>query len=88
MNFTNKNANIFQLLFESSTEGIIVCDKTGEILLCNDQMCSMFRYTQDELIGQKVEVLIPREIREKHTSHRAGYMKKPDKRRMGFAFKK
>jgi PAS domain S-box-containing protein len=83
MNFTDKNANIFQLLFESSTEGVILCDKTGKIVLCNEQMSNMFRYTQNELIGEKVELLIPKNVKEKHIKHRAKYSEAPTKRRMG-----
>jgi PAS domain S-box-containing protein len=83
MNSNLKNANIFQLLFEIPTEGIILCDKTGEIVLCNEQMYSMFRHDKNELIEKKVEVLIPRKVRDTHKSLRAGYLNKPDKRKMG-----
>lgn len=83
MNFSEKNANIFQLLFESSTEGIVLCNKNGVILLANKQMENMFRYSTDELIGEKVEILIPKKSKEKHQGYRKGYVKKPEKRRMG-----
>lgn len=78
-----KNTNIFQLLFESSTEGVILCNKQGEIILCNEQMNQMFRYNPNELVGEKVEVLIPAKSKENHVKYREGYSQKPEKRRMG-----
>lgn len=83
MDFTDKNANIFKLLFESATEGIILCDKAGVIILANNQMEKLFGYTTEELLGQKVEILIPRESHHAHKNHKKDYTDKPKKRRMG-----
>lgn len=83
MDLTDKNTNIFKLLFESATEGIILCNKTGEIILANKQMEKLFGYTTEELLGEKVEILIPKESHHKHHGHKEDYTQKPKKRRMG-----
>jgi PAS domain S-box-containing protein len=70
-------------LFEYATEGIIICNTSGEIRLANPAAERMFGYAKDELKGQKVEVLIPMRHKHAHIGHRDGYMKKPEPRSMG-----
>lgn len=70
-------------LFEYATEGIIICNMSGEIRLANPAAERMFGYSKDELKGQKVEVLIPMRHKHMHVGHRDGYMKNPVPRAMG-----
>lgn len=53
--------------------GIITVDPQGEIVLANHHALYQFGYTREELVGQKVEVLIPFRLRERHVRHREGY---------------
>ena len=46
-------------LFENATEGIILTNGRGHIVLANPAAEKMFGYTANELNGQPVEVLIP-----------------------------
>lgn len=75
--------DICEILFDAAAEGLIVANKQGEILVVNPRIREMFGYSEEELLGQKVEILIPNEYREKHVGHREGYNKKPAKRTMG-----
>lgn len=75
--------NICQVLFESAAEGLIVLDKKGTIRMFNPRIEEMFGYTTNELTGQKVEILIPQQYRNKHISLRNEYNKNPRKRTMG-----
>jgi PAS domain S-box-containing protein len=43
----------------------------------------MFGYTPEEIVGQKVEVLIPKRYRPGHVQLRDGFYKKPQNREMG-----
>ena len=52
----------FQALFENSTIGIVVVNKEGEIVLMNHFAEMQFGYNKDELIGKKIENLIPAEF--------------------------
>jgi PAS domain S-box-containing protein len=72
-------------LFEYATEGIIICNITGEIRLANPAAERMFGYEKSELRGQKVEILIPMRHKQVHVGHREGYTKKPEPRAMGAA---
>jgi PAS domain S-box-containing protein len=80
-------------LFENATEGIILTDGQGDIVLANPAAERMFGYTANELNGQPVEILIPGSFRHGHQALREGFHKKPSNRSMGvnrdlFALKK
>jgi PAS domain S-box-containing protein len=68
---------------ESASESIVITNAAGAIVRINDKAEKMFGYERAELIGQPVEILIPRRVRETHVVHRAGYMAAPRVRSMG-----
>src|SRR5262245_34245479 len=80
-------------MFENATEGIILTNGQGQIILANPAAEKMFCYTAKELENLPVEVLIPAHFRTGHKSLREGFHKKPSNRSMGagrdlFALKK
>jgi PAS domain S-box-containing protein len=78
-----KDESRFESIFNHVNEGILIGNAQGEIILSNPKCNNMFGYEENELKGQKVEVLIPQEYSERHVAHRNGYMNKPSKRPMG-----
>ena len=70
-------------LFENATEGFIVTDSKGIIFLVNPSACQMFNYQADELIGQKIEILIPSQYKKTHVALREDFYKHPQNRVMG-----
>jgi PAS domain S-box-containing protein len=70
-------------LFENATEGIIVTDSNGTIFLVNPSACRMFDYREEELIGQKIEILIPTEYKKSHVALRENFYHDPRNRVMG-----
>jgi PAS domain S-box-containing protein len=70
-------------LFENATEGIILADQSASIVLVNPSACTMFGYESNELIGKKVEVLLPTRYRSGHVQLRQGFYKHPTNREMG-----
>jgi len=70
-------------LFENATEGIVVTNSLGIIILINPSACQMFGYSPEELEGQKIEVLIPPAARENHIKHRKNFYDHPANRKMG-----
>lgn len=71
------------MLFESIQEGAIIVNKEGTIVLANPRSNELFGYSQDELLGLKVEELIPSAIRGQHHKHRSDFQESPKKRSMG-----
>ena len=70
-------------LFENATEGIIITNGSGNIILLNPSAERMFGYSGDELTNQPVEVLLPDRFRPHHHELRAGFYQHPSNRSMG-----
>jgi PAS domain S-box-containing protein len=70
-------------LFENATEGIVVTNSQGLIILINPSACQMFGYSPDELEGQKIEALIPAKAKKIHVRHREKFYHDPKNRKMG-----
>lgn len=75
--------NLYSVLFETAAEGLIVADSRGKILKINQRTQELFGYSQVELEGQPISILIPEKYRERHVGHHEGYMNNPHKRSMG-----
>jgi PAS domain S-box-containing protein len=73
----------FREIFQSMTEGIIVVNKEGEILVGNPVAEEMFGYGENELTGLPLENLLPERFRGKHLSFRHRFNDHPTPRRMG-----
>ncbi|CAM1370336.1 PAS domain S-box protein [Tenacibaculum sediminilitoris] len=83
----------FRLVVESAPNAMIMVDNRGLIIMINKQTELLFGYSRDELIGQKMELLVPDRFKENHSNHRTSFYKKPTSRAMGagrdlFALKK
>ena len=74
-----------EALFEFATEGILVANNKGEIIKTNPATERMFGYNKGELIGKKVEVLVPTRHEHSHVGHREKYSGNPHARSMGAA---
>ncbi len=70
-------------LFLFASEGILVANGESEIIRVNPSAEKLFGYEKDELIGQKIEILIPRRLAEKHVHQRTEYNRSPQARTMG-----
>jgi len=73
----------FAEILDAAPDGIIQVDRNGEIVLSNRAVEQMFGYARKELLGQRVEALIPEELRARHQMHRERYRAAPATRPMG-----
>lgn len=73
----------FSALFQYASEGILVADKAGTILMANPAAGKLFGYMPEELQGNKVEILLPQRIAKHHTQLRNGFNESPHARSMG-----
>ncbi len=56
----------FRSVVESATDTIVLADRTGTILSWNPAATRMFGYTEDEVVGRPLAVLMPARYREAH----------------------
>jgi PAS domain S-box-containing protein len=79
-----KHLEMLDALFKHATEGIVVSNIHGEIVMVNPKALELFGYQQqEELLGQKIEILIPKRFEKVHIKHRENFSKKPHSRPMG-----
>jgi len=70
-------------ILEAIPDAVVAVNQQGVIIQVNSQTETLFAYTRDELIGQKIEMLVPERQRGQHDQHRAQFHAKPKIRRMG-----
>ncbi len=57
---------------------MVACDSEGRIVDLNVRLLEMFGYQREELIGEKVERLMPSRFRDSHADHRDRYLLVPN----------
>ena len=72
-----------RLLLETATQGIVSIDAHGIIVTANRALEAMFGWADGELIGHRIEELLPPSFRDAHVRHRIGYFAAPRPRLMG-----
>jgi PAS domain S-box-containing protein len=72
----------FEAIVELAPDATIVAGRDGRMVLVNRQTEALFGYTRKELLGQPVELLIPKRFHAAHLRHRAEYAAAPKARPM------
>lgn len=73
----------FRATIESAPVAMVMIDQTGTMLLVNAETERLFGYARLELLGQKIEALIPQRFHADHPGMRAHFFTVPEARRMG-----
>lgn len=73
----------FRLVVQANTNGLLVADKAGRIVLANPALERMFGYAPDELLGRPLDILLPEAERARHGAQFAHYLSAPEARPMG-----
>ena len=74
--------HMFRNLMESAYDGIAMVNNQGKLESVNERLIIMTGYTRAELIGNQVELLIPKRFTN-HVKFRDKYLRKPYTRAMG-----
>ncbi|WP_297704764.1 PAS domain S-box protein [uncultured Eudoraea sp.] len=75
MHVFDKNINIFHLLSEAISEGIIVVSQDQLIVSINKKAARLFDYSNNELLGRPLSLLIPDKYKNAHKEHVIEYYK-------------
>jgi len=74
----------YEALFNNAAIGIITVNVAGAIVLINEFALKQFGYERDEVMGKKIEILIPSRYKNKHEKHRNDFSQNnPHSRPMG-----
>ncbi len=79
-----KNDEVFyKICFDSLLEGLCITNEEGRIVIINSAFEEIFGYDEAELLGKKIERLIPESHRSLHIKHFQNYLKSPKKYKKG-----
>jgi PAS domain S-box-containing protein len=74
---------MFRGLLEAAPDAMVIVGADGTIVLVNRQTEQLFGWDRELLIGQPVEMLVPKASRDRHRQHREGFAVEPQVRPMG-----
>jgi PAS domain S-box-containing protein len=83
MEVFKQESDVFKIISEAVSEGIIIVNKSQTIVATNASANDVFGYTEDELLGQHLDILIPKKYHSNHHKQVSGFMEQSDKRQMG-----
>jgi len=70
-------------LLQAAPDAMLIVNSEGNIVAVNSQVELMFGYSREELIRQKVEILIPSRYGQSHVKHRSSFLNENRTRPMG-----
>jgi PAS domain S-box-containing protein len=74
---------LFKSAVEACPSGMMIVDRSGQMVMVNSEVEHLFGYRREELIGQSVERLVPTDLRERHAKERMEFNKEAQPRRAG-----
>lgn len=73
----------YEQLVEHAPDALLLVDSNGLVKLANHQAETLFGYSREELVGNNVDMLVPKSVRGHHHVHRDGFFMAPKSRNMG-----
>ena len=73
----------FRSIVEAAQTGMVMVDQTGTIVMVNKLVEQQFGYPREELLGRKIEMLVPERYRTQHWDQRSRFSHAPTARAMG-----
>lgn len=71
----SESALRLQAIIKTATDGIIIIDARGIMELANEAAARLFGYSEEELLGHNIKMLMPNPHRDAHDSYIQNYMR-------------
>lgn len=75
-----EKAELWQLLFDESPDAIAVFDHKFRFFMINKEFQALTSFASEELIGSKIDVVLPRRLRRMHKGWEKEYAANPEKK--------
>jgi PAS domain S-box-containing protein len=72
-----------RLVVEAAPNAMLMIDRGRRIVLVNRAAEHLFGYSRSELVGERIELLVPQRYRAEHPAHVEGFHAQPKARAMG-----
>lgn len=79
----SENSELYKFIVEASPNALILVNSKQEIVFINQFAENLFQYSKAELIGKKIEVLVPLQHRANHPQYTKQFLENPVSRPMG-----
>lgn len=76
-------AELARSALEAAPDAMLIIDRSGTIRYANRQVSALFGYAHDDVVGRRVDSLMPERFRERHQIHRKDFFRNPRVRAMG-----
>src|SRR5580698_546265 len=73
-----ENAALLKAIIENAIDGILTIDDKGKVESINPAACDLFQYSQEEVIGNNISMLMPPPDREQHDEYLHRYQRTGD----------
>ena len=73
----------YQAIWRQNSTGLLLVNQKGDIVQVSPAIHKFFGYNEDELLGKKIEILIPHRFQHNHLQHRSQFNANPHPRSMG-----
>ena len=70
-----ENAALLKAIIEKAIDGIITIDERGKVETINPAACKLFQFTQEEVIGHNINLLMPEPYHAQHDGYISRYRK-------------
>jgi PAS domain S-box-containing protein len=78
-----RSESTVRALLESAAQAILAVNADGRVVLANRMAEKMFGYNQEELLGQPLDLLVPKDAQHRHREHHKAFFADPRNRSMG-----
>ncbi|MEO1526697.1 MAG: PAS domain S-box protein [Planctomycetota bacterium] len=70
-------------ILDGQPNGMVMIDHSGRMAMVNARLEKDFGYSREELVGQKIELLVPKRFHTDHPRYRKEFFARPQMRAMG-----